>query len=337
MGNWTCAKDFWEYDPATNIWTQKADFPGDRRRGASGFSIGNKGYLGLGAAMRDLGSDGPWEGYLAKDFWEYDPATDTWTRKADVGGPARHNTRGVAIGNKGYIIWGQDSGHVFNESWEYDPTTDAWTRKADPPGALLAPSAFVIGNKAYYGMGIINEETYVSVFLEYDPATDTWTQKDDGNMQRVAAACFSIGNKGYIGTGVLFDVTNAGFRAPQKDFWEYSPDESSIFLVPVADKTFLWPANNKMVPVTIWSNVSSSVPVILSVQISCNEPPKHGPDWTEPVINQATGEISFSLRATREGSGTGRVYTITITATDANGNSTTEAIEIVVPHDQGNN
>ena len=25
---------------------------------------------------------------LIKDFWEYDPATDVWTQKADFGGPA---------------------------------------------------------------------------------------------------------------------------------------------------------------------------------------------------------------------------------------------------------
>src|SRR6185295_14769167 len=41
-------KDFWEYDPSTNVWTQKADFGGLPRYAATGFSIGNKGYAGLG-------------------------------------------------------------------------------------------------------------------------------------------------------------------------------------------------------------------------------------------------------------------------------------------------
>ena len=41
-------KDFWEYDPATNTWTQKADFGGGSERGAVGFSIGSKGYIGTG-------------------------------------------------------------------------------------------------------------------------------------------------------------------------------------------------------------------------------------------------------------------------------------------------
>jgi hypothetical protein len=45
---------------------------------------------------------------------------------------------------------------------------------------------------------------------------------------------------------------------------------------------------------------------------------------------------SFELRATRAGSGTGRVYTVTYQATDHSGNSTTASATVTVPHDQGN-
>ena len=34
--------------PATNTWTQKADFGGAGRYYATGFSIGSKGYIGTG-------------------------------------------------------------------------------------------------------------------------------------------------------------------------------------------------------------------------------------------------------------------------------------------------
>src|SRR3972149_4734414 len=56
-------KDFWEWDQATNTWTQKTDFGGTARSGAVGFSIGTKGYIGTGV-------DGV-VGYT-KDFWEGD-------------------------------------------------------------------------------------------------------------------------------------------------------------------------------------------------------------------------------------------------------------------------
>lgn len=36
-------KDFWEYNPATDKWVQKADFGGTARNGAFSFSIGNRG------------------------------------------------------------------------------------------------------------------------------------------------------------------------------------------------------------------------------------------------------------------------------------------------------
>src|SRR5438128_1102984 len=63
-GNFT--KDFWEYDPFINSWTQKADFGGTGRLFALGFSIQNKGYIGTGLDERGR----------TNDFWEYDPSAN---------------------------------------------------------------------------------------------------------------------------------------------------------------------------------------------------------------------------------------------------------------------
>ena len=41
-------RDFWEWDQTTNLWTKKADYPGNSVGGAVGFSIGSKGYIGTG-------------------------------------------------------------------------------------------------------------------------------------------------------------------------------------------------------------------------------------------------------------------------------------------------
>jgi len=41
------------------------------------------------------------------------------------------------------------------------------------------------------------------------------------------------------------------------------------------------------------------------------------------------------LRASRLGTGNGRVYTINATATDTAGNTSTSVAACVVPHDQG--
>jgi hypothetical protein len=43
--------------------------------------------------------------------------------------------------------------------------------------------------------------------------------------------------------------------------------------------------------------------------------------------------VSLELRAERAGDGSGRTYTVSVTATDAAGNSTTVPVNVVVPHD----
>ncbi len=104
-----------------------------------------------------------------------------------------------------------------------------------------------------------------------------------------------------------------------------------------ANPQVLWPPNQKMVDVTIVANASdnSGRPVALTAVVSSNEPQDDAAgDWTQPKIDQNTGIISLQLLADRSGKGSGRVYTITITATDSSGNSSTADVKIIVPHDQ---
>ena len=61
---------------AQNTWKKKADFGGLGRWAAVGFSIGSKGYIGTGVNGTST---------FLSDFWEYDPATNAWTQKADYG------------------------------------------------------------------------------------------------------------------------------------------------------------------------------------------------------------------------------------------------------------
>jgi len=167
-------KDFWEYDPDNNTWTQKADFGGDARAYATGFSIGNKGYIGTGSTSNGGGN-------LLRDFWEYDPTTNSWTQKADFGGVGRLNATGFSIGSKGYLGTGNDGSPYYElkDFWEYDPATNIWTQRADVGGAGRAGAVgFSIGNKGYIGTGKIVDYPYaVKDFWEYDPANNSWTPK----------------------------------------------------------------------------------------------------------------------------------------------------------------
>jgi hypothetical protein len=119
-------------------------------------------------------------------------------------------------------------------------------------------------------------------------------------------------------------------------------DDISPTLAPVPDKTTLWPPNHKMVTVSIVANASddSGGPITLGAIVSSNEPENGlgdgdtAPDWTTPVIDQTTGIITLQLRAERSGKGNGRVYTVTITATDESGNTTQASVDITVAHSQ---
>jgi len=196
----------------TNIWQQKASLPAVSRFLATSFSIGNKGYLGLGYT----GSS------FCKDFWEYDPVTDTWAQKADFAGGNRSAAAGFAIGTKGYVGTGSlnPADDVTKEFWAFDPAANTWTRKADFAGnARTVAQGLSIGNKGYIGLGRTGGYGLFDDFWEYDPGTDTWTQKASfSGGARYATSGFSIGTKGYIGTGT--DFTGGGFTF-RNDFWEY--------------------------------------------------------------------------------------------------------------------
>jgi gliding motility-associated-like protein len=213
-------KDWYAYDPSNNSWTKVADFPGVfRYNGYVCFSIGNKGYFGLGYSS----------GYL-NDFWEYDPSTNIWTRKADLPVQSSYSV-GYSIGNKGYIVGGTTNDPVTNNNiarstihYEYDPTTNTWTSKANLPIGLTAAAGFSIASKGYIGIGVGNSG-YNNDFFSYDPFTDAWSQIASYPKQsKQSAVGFSLGNLGYVIGG------NNGIPTERKDVYAYDPTSDTWIL-----------------------------------------------------------------------------------------------------------
>jgi hypothetical protein len=103
------------------------------------------------------------------------------------------------------------------------------------------------------------------------------------------------------------------------------------------DPSILWPPNGEMRPITIsvTTGDNSGGTIDFAVSVTSSEDDGSGdPDWTEPVVDTLTGVISLNLRAERLGTGDGRVYTITVVATDGSGNHSSVAVQIRVPHDK---
>ncbi len=160
----SCSDDFWEYDPSTDTWTQKTTFPGGPRWFAVGFVIGNKGYIGTG-----VNATSSIDTYY-KDFWEYDPSTDAWAQKADIGDSLRAYAFGFSIGNNGYVGSGRESSN-YHDFWEWNPITDTWTIKANYPGSgVYTCSGFSLGTKGYMGIGGAPSTNAQSDFWEFDPS-----------------------------------------------------------------------------------------------------------------------------------------------------------------------
>jgi N-acetylneuraminic acid mutarotase len=193
-------------------WTRKSDI-GTVMEGSVSFSIGNKCYTLTGRN----------NSFILSEFWEWDQATDTWTRKADFPGTARYFASGFSIGTKGYIGGGFDGIQSLSDFWEWDQVTDTWTRKADFAGIPRHhATAFSIGSKGYIGTGWDDiAGTELGDFWEWDQASDTWSRKADfGGTPRQGATGFTIGTKGYIATGEDQFSSYATFPS-RKDLWEW--------------------------------------------------------------------------------------------------------------------
>lgn len=97
----------------------------------------------------------------------------------------------------------------------------------------------------------------------------------------------------------------------------------------------LWPPNRKLVPVSLAiaaSDGTTTAPACSITAVSSNEPPTVPGeiDWS------VSGPLTLDLRAEREGTGNGRIYTIVVKCSNASPFSATKAVTVTVPHDQSN-
>jgi len=101
-----------------------------------------------------------------------------------------------------------------------------------------------------------------------------------------------------------------------------------------ADPEVLSPPSHKLVPVTVSVGASDSCggeSVCHITSIQSNEPANDRGDGSTPADFIVTGPLTASLRAERSGSGTGRVYTLSVECTDPAGNRIPVTTEVTVP------
>ncbi len=214
-----CLKSFYKYNLQYG-WDRIADFPGKARHEAVAFSINGKGYVGTGVDI---------DGNRLKDFYEYDPATNTWKEAPEFIGGARQGAVAFSIDNIGYVgtgygvLDGEDENYL-KDFFKFE--NGEWTDLGLYPGEKTAYStSFVIDNKAYLvsGYGSLDDvwEFYPSGSSDktkrwfHKKDLDTYKQFDD--MLRNNAVSFVINNKGYLATGIIMPY--------QRSVWEYQPQD----------------------------------------------------------------------------------------------------------------
>ncbi|CAN5274787.1 hypothetical protein BH09BAC5_BH09BAC5_15500 [soil metagenome] len=242
--------DWFEYDPGTDTWSQKANFPGGPRMHPTAFVIANKIYVGTGRdvnttlyndfycydpatnmwvsiapfpgaprrgavafTLNGLGYVGT--GSYHSNFYKYDPATDSWASVQNLPGTGRISAVACAINGKGYLSTGDDGG-PNNDMWEYDPTLNSWTAKATLPGLpRMEACGFAMGGKFFVGTGDdFSSGTNYQDFWSYDPVTDSWLQLGDfAGAARRYMSSFVIGNRAYTSLGT------SGIN--YADLWEF--------------------------------------------------------------------------------------------------------------------
>jgi N-acetylneuraminic acid mutarotase len=105
--------DWWEYNPTTNVWLQKSNFPGSGRTGAFAFTVN-------GMPCAGMGSDGSYN----NDTWWYNITTDTWNYTTSFSGTARRGVVCFVIGNVGYMGTGKSGGGSKQDFYKLDADVD---------------------------------------------------------------------------------------------------------------------------------------------------------------------------------------------------------------------
>jgi hypothetical protein len=113
-------------------------------------------------------------------------------------------------------------------------------------------------------------------------------------------------------------------------------EEDPVISTVTASPNNLWPPNHKMVSVTIEANATDNCdpePACQIISVTSNEAVNGLGDGDTASDWVITGDLTSKLRAERSGTGSGRIYKITVECKDQSKNSITATTTVNVPHD----
>jgi hypothetical protein len=145
---------------APNVWGSGASIPTGARYRAAGASCDGKTYYIFG------GNDGS---TVLNETWMYDPASNTWTRKADMP-VSLMSMEATCIDDYIYLVGGYTGSAYTNRFLVYDTVADTWVNSTWPNIRTPMTAAWDGKLYAFGGNPGPSDETWM-----YDPATAAWT------------------------------------------------------------------------------------------------------------------------------------------------------------------
>lgn len=169
-------------------------------------------------------------GNTLKDFWRYNPITNSWSAVADfpgAGGQGVYFATGFSVAGKGYLCGGKIGPNMYSSQlWEYKPSNNQWMQRANFPGGVRYQMlSFVIGSKAYVGMGT-DQNIFKKDMYCYNPGANNWEPiAQFPAYERASATTFTLEGRGFVCLGntggLLKDLIEYN---PQTDAWTLRPE-----------------------------------------------------------------------------------------------------------------
>ena len=251
MGGWDEGKAAglnYEYDPATDKWTQKRGMPRSAHHAAIATANGKLYVIGGFVPPKDtqIPTGGAWEPIA--DTWEYDPAADSWKSLAPV--PTKRGAAvAVEVAGKIYVIGGATTvagskdpyftffgpSLVLTTNEVFDPATNKWESRRPMSVARNHAYASAVNGKIYViggrtGHAFILSATNTDVVEEYSPVNDMWSApKERMPTPRSGGAWGTDGRRIYVAGGEVTTKELVGaFRAVEA----YEPATNSWISLP---------------------------------------------------------------------------------------------------------
>jgi uncharacterized repeat protein (TIGR03803 family) len=212
-----------EYDLVTGVLVKKIDFTGT----ANGSYPYGTLTMGANNKLYGMTSEGGAANYGV--LFEYDPVTNTLTKKVDFNGVdnGRFLMGSLALGNNnklyGTTVLGGSSN--FGVLFEYDPATGILAKKIDFNGTINGRLPYegltLSSNGKLYGTTISGGTSNTGTLFEYEPATGILTKKFDFDGGENGSNPY--GKLTESNNGKLYGITQQGGASDKGVLFEYTP------------------------------------------------------------------------------------------------------------------